>query len=164
MVTLILNGKFLFVFFYFGRFSVVPFLLPSLCSTLHVQRFLPPSSSLDLCSGIGCNVGILMLLPHSDVRMLQNQSHGQLLGLVPDSKAVSLSFCFPRQWVGNCLFAASFHELLTLRPKRGSCPPTCWESTFISRPTAGDKILGFQNRPTGVLRLQTCQALFQFHF
>lgn len=120
--------------------------------------------SLNLHSRIGRNVGILMLLPRNDVRMLQTQSHGLQLGLVPDSEAVSLSFSFPRQWVGNCLFAASFHELLTSRPKRGSCPSTHWESTFSSRPTAGDKNLGFQNRPNGVLWLQTCQVLFQFHF
>lgn len=59
-----LNGEFLFAFFCFVLVSWCVF---PLCSPLRIQGSLPLPASPDLHSIIGSNVGIFMLLPHSDV-------------------------------------------------------------------------------------------------
>lgn len=53
-----------------------------------------------------------------------------------------LCLCFPSQWVGYCLFPASFHKHHTSRTKHGSYPPPCWEHLQFLSTCRKTKMLG----------------------
>lgn len=101
---------------------------------------------------IRLNVGILMLLPNSDVGDIKDPVTWSLLGLVPNSKVVSLILYFPRQWVHSSLVSACFHKLLSSRTNLDPVFYFVW-SIFDSCNLIVNKTLAFGSVTPVALRL-----------
>lgn len=93
-----------------------------------------------------------MLLPNSDVGDIKDPVTWSLLGLVPNSKVVSLILYFPRQWVHSSLVSACFHKLLSSRTNLDPVFYFVW-SIFDSCNLIVNKTLAFGSVTPVALRL-----------
>lgn len=141
------NGKFFICFYLF--FSCCLYACPSIFSD-----FCPYLTLWTSILESGLMLAFWCSFPSVMLRILQNQSHGQLLGLVLDSTAISLSSASPGSGLATVYFQPPFPSTAS----RTSPTPILHlvGSIFSSYPPARDEHLGFWNRPTGALWLQTC--------